>query len=181
MSLPAPPPPASLPPAVVPLAAAPSHQVAQTALSTLLLSLPLPLLSSTRVASARRREKERLMEEEGLVPEELRDGSPAVGSAPIPGEDAERTAVKLELESLGFRVGGDLAERCVCFASEEGSAACRMLRPATLHSVGLAGLRSPSRASPIRSRSSSSSARTCGRRPSTSRSTICVPTTGCVR
>lgn len=53
------------------------------------------------------------MEEEGLLPEEFRDGSPAIGSTLAPGEDAEKEAVKLELESMGFRVGGDLAERYV--------------------------------------------------------------------
>lgn len=116
MSLPAPPPAASLPPTLAPLATPPAHHVAQTAFSTLLLTLPLPLLASSRVASARRYEKERLMAEEGLVPDEFRNGSPAIGSTAAGAakdEDEERAAVNLQLESLGFRVGGDLAERCV--------------------------------------------------------------------
>lgn len=114
MSLPSPAPPAALPPTLPPLATPPSHQISQTAFSHLLLSLPLPLLASTSVASSRRKEKERLMESEGLLPDELKEGSPAIGVTK--GEDLDQTRVKQQLEALGFRVGGDLAERFVFFS-----------------------------------------------------------------
>lgn len=62
------------------------------------------------------------MENEGLLPDELKDGSPAIGVTKD--EDQDQTRVKQQLEALGFRVGGDLAERFVflsCLSFQRGT------------------------------------------------------------
>lgn len=116
------------------------------------------------------------MESEGLLPDELKEGSPAIGVTKD--EDQDQTRVKQQLEALGFRVGGDLAERFVslcCVSFQRWTT-----RDLIGRSPPAAGSPSPNLDSQTHWRSSSSSARTFGWPPSTNRSTTCGQITGCV-
>lgn len=98
--------PAPLPPTLVALSFPPSHQIATTSHQQLLIQMVRSLKHSSTVAQERKRKKEEEMVAEGLLPADVLSGSTASGSA----EKIEEETRK-RMDEIGFRVGGDLAER----------------------------------------------------------------------
>lgn len=100
-----------LPSSIVALATPPSFQVASAAHQQLLIHSVHALRESAHVAAQRKLKREKEMVAEGLLPPEaLSRGADGLGS----GEgEAVDEGVRRRLDTMGFRVGGDLAERSV--------------------------------------------------------------------
>lgn len=94
-----------LPPSLVSLSSPPSRQVASTSTHHLLIQAVHTLRQSADVARQRKDAKEREMVKEGLLPPEV--------LAQAASKEPDDEGVRRRLDEMGYRVGGDLAERSV--------------------------------------------------------------------
>ena len=97
-----------LPQAIIALAAPPSAAVASAAHQQLLIQSVHALRASSRVAAQRKLKREKEMILEGLLPPDAATSRP--GDPNTAGEGSDE-GLRRRLDAMGFRVGGDLAER----------------------------------------------------------------------
>ena len=93
-----------LPPTLLSLSVPPLRLIASTSTDHLLIQAVHTLRESSRVARERKEKKEKEMVKEGLLPPEV-----LLSTAKEGGGDEE--GVRRRLDEMGWRVGGDLAER----------------------------------------------------------------------
>lgn len=99
------------------LAAPPTHQIASETHHYLLLQMVATLRLSSSVAKQRKTKQEKEMIAEGLLPASMATPMNASlgsdGSRTTTGGQDDEQDIKMRLDDLGFRIGGDLAERSV--------------------------------------------------------------------